>query len=56
MQKLLKKQDQLALELLALLYLYNGESLSIVWCMDTLGETNRRLLVAIIENLSNKKI
>lgn len=55
MQKLLKKQDQLALELLALLYLYNGESLSIVWCMDTLGETNRRVLVAIIENLSNKK-
>lgn len=55
MQKLLKKQDQLALELLALLYLYNGESLSIMWCMNILGEKNRRVLFTIIENLANKK-
>ena len=55
MQKLVKKPDQLALELLALLYLYNGNPLSIVWCMDVLGEPNRRVLVTIIENLSKRE-
>lgn len=56
MQKLLKKQERLTLDLLALLYLYNGEPLTINWCMDVLGDVDRRAVITIIENLSKKNL